>query len=100
MEKQSPHYDLDEVKAIVGRRGADAFTKTALRGIDDMALTYAEGVMVMLGLQRSMLFKSMTTYADHRVWQDVYHTTCQNDKTAYLKLTLQDGALVIQFKEK
>jgi motility quorum-sensing regulator / GCU-specific mRNA interferase toxin len=24
-------------------------------------------------MERSMFFKSMTTFADHRVWQDVYH---------------------------
>jgi len=46
-----------------------------------------------------MFYKSMTTYADHRVWQDVYHAPCPNGKMAYIKLTLQDGAVVIQFKE-
>jgi motility quorum-sensing regulator/GCU-specific mRNA interferase toxin len=47
-----------------------------------------------------MFFKSMTTNNDHRVWQDVYYATCPNGKTAYIKLTLQTGAVVIQFKEK
>ncbi len=42
----------------------------------------------------------MTTFADHRVGQDVYHAMCLNGRVAYVKLTLQDGALVIQFKEK
>jgi motility quorum-sensing regulator/GCU-specific mRNA interferase toxin len=46
-----------------------------------------------------MLFKSMTTNRDHRVWQDVYHAPCPNGKTAYIKLTIQAGAVVIQFKE-
>lgn len=55
---------------------------------------------VIASLSRSMLFKSMTTHADHRVWQDVYHAPCPNGKTAYIKLTMQDGAVVIQFKEK
>ncbi|GHU30297.1 hypothetical protein AGMMS50256_16950 [Betaproteobacteria bacterium] len=35
-----------------------------------------------------------------RVWQDVYHAPCPNGKTAYIRLTLRDGAVVIQFKEK
>ena len=56
--------------------------------------------MVVLSLQRSMLFKSMTTHADHRVWQDVYHAPCPNEKTAYIKVTIHAGATVIQFKEK
>ncbi|MCF8208508.1 MAG: type II toxin-antitoxin system MqsR family toxin [Rhodoferax sp.] len=34
------------------------------------------------------------------VWQDVYHAPCPNGKSAYIKLTLQAGAVVIQFKER
>ena len=71
-----------------------------LREIDVMGLTFSEASGVVLGLQRSMLHKSMTTQADHRVWQDVYLAPCPNGKTAYIILTLQDGAAVIQFKEK
>jgi len=41
----------------------------------------------------------MTTYADGRIWQDVYHADTPAGK-AYVKLTMRDdGALVIQFKE-
>lgn len=29
--------------------------------------------LVVLALSRSDLFKSMTTHANHREWQDVYH---------------------------
>ncbi len=42
----------------------------------------------------------MTTNTDSKVWQDVYHSPCPNGKIAYIKLTLQNGAVVIQFKEK
>ena len=43
----------------------------------------------------------MTTHADSRVWQDVYHAPCPNGKVAYVKLTLTEGGkVVIQFKEK
>jgi len=42
----------------------------------------------------------MTTNNDSRKWQDVYHVPCPNNKTAYIKLTLQDGVVGIQFKEK
>jgi motility quorum-sensing regulator/GCU-specific mRNA interferase toxin len=40
------------------------------------------------------------TYADHRLWQDVYHALCPNEKTAYIKITMRDGATVVQFREK
>lgn len=44
---------------------------------------------------------AMTTFADHTVWQDVYHADTPNGKVAYIKITERsDGAPVIQFKEK
>jgi motility quorum-sensing regulator/GCU-specific mRNA interferase toxin len=65
-----------------------------------MGLSKAEGLSMVQNLRPGMLFKSMTTHADGRVWQDVYHTLCPNGKVAYIKVTLQAGAVVIQFKEK
>ncbi len=41
----------------------------------------------------------MTTYSDHRVWQDIYHAATPVRKIAYIKITLRDSAPVIQFKE-
>jgi motility quorum-sensing regulator/GCU-specific mRNA interferase toxin len=54
---------------------------------------------VICGLTRKDLYKSMTTYADSSVWQDVYHADTPAGM-AYVKVTLRaDGAPVIQFKE-
>jgi len=55
---------------------------------------------VIAALARRHFYKSMTTYADHRVWQDVYHAPTPVRKDAYIKITLRDAAPVIQFKEK
>ena len=100
MEKQTPHYDLTVVKARVLRDGIFTFTATARLGAAALGLSEAEAVSLVMGLRRNQCFKSMTTFADHRVWQDVYHAMCPNGRVAYVKLTLQGGALVIQFKEK
>lgn len=100
MEKRTPHYDLARIQADVTRLGAAAFTKTALDGGRDMGLTTAEMLGVIAALARRDFFKSMTTHADHRVWQDVYHAATPVRKDAYIKVTLRDGAPVIQFKEK
>ena len=100
MEKNVAHYPLDAVKESVKVLGRSAFTKIAVIGIDAMGLTHEDAMATVMGLQRSMLFKSMTTHTDHRVWQDVYHASCSNGKTAYIKLTMRAGATVIQFKEK
>lgn len=101
MEKRRAHYDLEAVKRIVTQRGVDAFTRTAVDGLYGLGLSEIDGLSILLGLQPSMLYKSMTTHSDHAVWQDVYYAPCQNGKIAYIKLTIQsDGAVVIQFKEK
>jgi len=42
----------------------------------------------------------MTTYADHKAWQDVYHAQTPVGREAYIKITMRDAAPVIQFKEK
>jgi motility quorum-sensing regulator/GCU-specific mRNA interferase toxin len=65
-----------------------------------MGLSEAQAVAVILSLSRPMFYKSMTTHADHTVWQDVYHAPTPTGKVAYVKLTLKNGAVVIQFKEK
>jgi len=100
VEKRTPHYDLAAVQADVARLGAAAFTKTALDGGRAMGLTTAEMLAVIAELTRRDFYKSMTTYADSRVWQDVYHTMTPVRKEVYIKITLREFAPVIQFKEK
>lgn len=100
MEKRVAHYDLDAIRAIVSRDREKSFTYTALAGIRAMGLTEIEALAVVATLSPAMLHKSMTTHADHRQWQDVYHALCPGGKTAYVKVTLREGAVVIQFKEK
>jgi motility quorum-sensing regulator/GCU-specific mRNA interferase toxin len=100
VEKRKPHYDLSRIQTAVARLGAAAFTKTALDGGRIMGLTSAEMLAVIAALTRRDFFKSMTTYADSRVWQDVYYAQTPVRKEAYIKVTLRDGAPVIQFKER
>jgi motility quorum-sensing regulator/GCU-specific mRNA interferase toxin len=99
VEKRTPRYDLATVQADVARLRASAFTKTALDGGRAVGLTTAEMLAVIAGLTRRDLCKSMTTYTDPRVWQDVYHATTPVRKDAYIKITLRHVAPVIQFKE-
>ena len=48
-----------------------------------------------------MFYKSMTTFADHRVWQDVYHVTTR-DLVLYVKLQADvvTEFTLMSFKEK
>jgi len=100
MEKRSPHYDLWRVQAQVSKTGAAALTKPALDGGRTMGLTSSDMLAVVASLTRRNFFKSMTTYADARNWQDVYHSATPVRRDAYIKITLRDTAPVIQFKEK
>jgi motility quorum-sensing regulator/GCU-specific mRNA interferase toxin len=99
-DKGTPHYRLAAVLQIVATRGVDAFTRMALDNARFMGLSGPEALLVVIALSNRHFHKSMSTKSDYRVWQDVYHAPCPNGKVAYIKLTLQDGAVVIQFKEK
>ena len=68
MEKRTPHHRLAVVRAMIA------------------ALTTKD------------FYKSMTTYADHRVWQDVYRPMTRAGE-AYVKLTVLDDLLIVSFKE-
>ena len=101
MEKRKPHYDLAAVKIAVQRRGADAFTATALVGAQAMGLDLVQAISLVCAMARADFYKSMTTHAASQVWQDVYHRVAPNGKVAYVKVPLRvDGSIVIQFKEK
>ena len=55
-------------------------------------------VSVVLALTAKDFYKSMTTHADHRVWQDVYRPTTEVGEV-YLKLTVIDDVPIVSFKE-
>ncbi len=54
---------------------------------------------VVATLTSADFYKSMTTYADHRIWQDVYHTRTNLGDEVYLKLTVIEDVLIVSFKE-
>lgn len=101
MEKYTPHYDLAVIKAEVRRLGKQAFTRSARRGGEDLDLSVTQMQEIIFQLQNTMLYKSMTSYGDHRIWQDVYHT-CSHDLEIYIKVTycLGGNPAVISFKER
>ena len=56
---------------------------------------------VVLALTATDFYKSMTTHADHKVWQDVYYAQAYG-LFIYIKVTYRPGGgpPVIAFKEK
>jgi len=53
-------------------------------------------------MTRQMFFKSMTSYRDHTLWQDVYHVPSSDRLTIYLKFTANvvTTFTVLSFKER
>ncbi|WP_326543544.1 type II toxin-antitoxin system MqsR family toxin [Pseudorhodoferax sp.] len=97
MEKGTPHCRLAVVRRLVAA-GAVRTTHTARVGASALGLSFADMLEVVLALTPADFHKSMTTHADHTVWQDVYRPTTQAG-AVYLKLTVIDDLLIVSFKE-
>lgn len=100
MEKRTPHCRLSLIHELVGAGNVRA-TRSAYEGALELGISsLAEMGAVVMSLEHKDFYKSMTTYADHRIWQDVYRTTTANRQAVYLKLTVLDGVLIVSFKER
>lgn len=74
-EKRKATYDLDAIKAAIGSVETLAITTSALRDAIGLGFDRAGIVDVIMGINRKMFVKSMTTFADHRVCR--MSTTCR-----------------------
>ena len=97
MEKRTPHCQLSIVRSLI-QAGKVRSTVSALAGAAALGFDFDGMVAVVLALTARDFYKSMTTHADHRVWQDVYRPTTRAGEV-YLKLTVVDGVLIVSFKE-
>jgi len=97
MEKRSPHCQLSVVRALI-QQGKVRSTFSALAGGAALGIDFDGIIDVVLALTPKDFYKSMTTHADHRVWQDVYRPITKAGEV-YLKLTVIDDVLIVSFKE-
>jgi motility quorum-sensing regulator/GCU-specific mRNA interferase toxin len=97
MEKRTPHCSLSIVKVLI-HEGKIRSTFTSRTGGAAMGFDFDGIVAVVLALTHRDFYKSMTTHADHTVWQDVYRPTTRFGEV-YLKLTVIDDVLIVSFKE-
>ncbi len=70
----------------------------ARSGANDLGLDLAGMLVVVKALTPTDFHKSMTTHADHQIWQDVYRPKTEVGDV-YLKLTVIDDVLIVSFKE-
>lgn len=97
MEKRTPHCPLMTVRTLIEQgkiRPTASATKTAV----DLGFDVPAMIAVVRALTMRDFYKSMTTYADHTVWQDVYHPSTAMG-AVYLKLTVVDHVVIVSFKE-
>lgn len=98
MEKYAPHYSLAEIQVQMTTVQEMNLTVSARTGIRAAGMAQADALAVVKRLTRKNFYKSMTTYADHRVWQDVYHGLW-NGTALYIKFQRVGEYFVVSFKE-
>lgn len=97
MEKKTPHCKLTTIKALVSA-GKVRATRSARFGATELGFELLDMLSVVLSLAPTDFYKSMTTHADHAIWQDVYRPRTRAGDV-YLKLTVIDDVLIVSFKE-
>lgn len=98
MEKGTAHYRLAWVRELIAQKRV-RLTTTAAIGAQSMNICQSEAIEVVARLQSTDFYKSMTSYDDHRVWQDVYRPVTPYGRV-YLKLTVIEEVLVVSFKAR
>ena len=96
MEKFTPTYNLEEFK-----KSDFEFTKTSLKTSKELGFEESDVRDVVSTMKREHFYKSMTSYANHKIWQDVYHVPYEN-LVLYVKFTKNviSEFTLLSFKEK
>lgn len=100
MEKRKPTYDLDSIKSEFCDVAHLRMTRSARNDAFGLGFSLRDVVDVIQAMTKQQFYKSMTSFADSKVWQDVYRVPA-GDLVLYVKFTIDDeGKLLIGFKEK
>lgn len=99
-EKRKPTNDLDAIKSSFSMPQGLKATGSAVRTAAELGFDSKGIVDIIQSMDRHDFRKSMTSYADHRVWQDVYHVPSET-ALRYVKFTADaaNGFLLLSFKE-
>ena len=102
MEKRKPSFDLEAFKRVCGDPDRLEMTETAIKSAQQLGFQRADVARLIDTMDSRMFYKSMTSHADSRRWQDVYHVPTPSGLTIYLKFTndIVTEFFVLSFKEK
>ena len=100
-EKRRPTYDLETFKAAFSTVDTLHMTFTAANDAADLGFGKAEIVETLQTMRPGHFYKSMTSHADYKIWQDVYHVP-STVGVLYVKFTANRVTLfkLMLFKEK
>ncbi|MBK5273677.1 MAG: type II toxin-antitoxin system MqsR family toxin [Desulfuromonadales bacterium] len=101
MEKLRPHFPLQEIIRLASTMESVVFTTIARQGAAALGMTVDDMFSVLTALTMGDFYKSMTSYADHTSWQDVYRPVFRGTPL-YLKLTIipERNLLIVSFKRR
>ena len=98
MEKRKSHYRLSEIQAQMTSPERLRMTYSARTGITELDWSAWDAVRAVQGLSHENFYKSMTSYADAAIWQDVYYAR-HLGIVLYVKFVRdRDGYFTISFK--
>lgn len=97
MEKNKPSSPLAYIKKMVAE-GRVRYTHTSIATANALGFNRRAILAEIMALKPEEFYKSMTTYRDSHIWQDVYHHP-SGKGDLYVKLTVGDEVLVVSFKE-
>jgi motility quorum-sensing regulator/GCU-specific mRNA interferase toxin len=100
-EKKKPTYDLEAFQSQCSDVAGLNATTTAIRNGFALGFTRQGMVDIIQTMHREHFYKSMTSYADYKIWQDVYHVPSAVG-VLYVKFTADtiSDFLLLSFKEK
>jgi motility quorum-sensing regulator/GCU-specific mRNA interferase toxin len=102
MEKHTRTYDLGAIKSAFSSVESLALSTTAssFKGAQELGMSRIDMVKAVQSLKLKDFYKAMTTYDNHKVWQDVYRLKFDG-KQIYIKFSVKQNGdfLLLSFKE-
>lgn len=98
MEKRTPHTHLNIIKEMV-RAERVSITNSALISASQIGFASKQEILdVVMALNASDFYKSMTAYHDHTCWHEVYRPHYKG-RPLYIKFIVSGNLLIVSFKE-
>ncbi len=100
-EKWKPSHSLEKFQQAFAEPDSVEVTTSAIKGAMALGIGEIEMNEVVQTMEGKHFYKSMTSHANHKVWQDVYHVP-SGFGDLYIKFT--EGAVtefrLLSFKER